>query len=393
MLPLRNFSVLGEGEGAKGTTHTSREIAGQPKLWEEVFNKIVHEKRDLDNFLSPILALNDLRIILAGAGSSAFIGEAVQGIVQKETQRITQAIATTDLITHATSYFLKAVPTLLISFARSGNSPESLEAINLANLYCDRIFHLIITCNEKGAVIKNIDRGNSFVFILPKAANDKGLAMTGSFTSMLLSIILIIKLSKINSLKKGLREIEANAIQLIKEYSPLIKEVTEKKFERVIFLGSGPMLGIARECHLKLQELTDGKVICKHDSFLGFRHGPRVVTNDRSLIVYLFSNEEYVFQYEKDLANSIAGDSGYFPAICFGRKIEGLKNGILDIIFKKSIFELDVFYYLSAALIGQLLGYYKSIELGLEPDNPSVSGAINRVVQGVTIYSTETILE
>jgi len=393
MIQINNLSLLGVEEGAKGTTHTSKEIAGQPTLWEEVFNQILQQKAELEFFLLPVLALKDLRIILAGAGSSAFIGESVQGIVQKETQRVTQAIATTDLITHASSYFLKEVPTLLISFARSGNSPESLEAINLANLYCDRVFHLIITCNEKGAVIKNIDRGNSFVFILPKAANDKGLAMTGSFTSMLLSIILIIKLSKIDSLKKELREIEANAIQLIQEYSPLIKKVTEKKFERVIFLGSGPMLGIARECHLKLQELTDGRVICKHDSFLGFRHGPRVVINDRSLIVYLFSNKDYVFQYEKDLADSIAGDSIYFPAICFGRKIDGLKNGILDIVFKKSIFELDVFYYLSAALIGQLLGFYKSIELGLEPDNPSVSGAINRVVQGVTIYSTETILE
>lgn len=391
MLPSKNFSVLGEG-GAEGTIHTSREIAGQPKLWEEVFNKIVHEKRHLNNFLSPVLALNDVRIILTGAGSSAFIGEAVQGIVQKETQRITQAVATTDIITHAASYFLKKVPTLVISFARSGNSPESLEAINLANLHCDSVFHLIITCNEKGAVIKNVT-GNSFVFILPKAANDKGLAMTGSFTSMLLSIILISKLSKIDNLRKALGEIQANAIQLIHEYAPLIKKVAERDFERVIFLGSGPMLGIARECHLKLQELTDGKVICKYDSFLGFRHGPRVVTNERSLIVYLFSNNEYVFQYEKDLADSIAAGAVYFPAISFGKKIDNLKNSILDVIFKKSIVELDVFYYLSAALIGQLLGFYKSLELGLEPDNPSVSGTINRVVQGVTIYSAETILE
>jgi len=391
MLPLKNFSVLGE-DGAKGSIHTSREIAGQPKLWEDVFDKIVQEKSDLHNFLAPVLGIKDLRIILTGAGSSAFIGEAVQGIVQKETQRITQAAATTDIITHPASYFLKEVPTLLISFARSGNSPESLEAINLANVYCDDVFHLIITCNQKGALIKNIS-GNSFVFILPKAANDKGLAMTGSFTSMLLSIILMMKLSKIDKLKKALSEIEANAIELIHEYAPLIKKVVEKNFERVIFLGSGPMLGIARECHLKLQELTDGKVICKYDSFLGFRHGPRVVTNERSLIVYLFSNNEYVFQYEKDLADSIAEGAVYFPAISFGRKIAGLKNNILDVIFKKSILDLDVFYYLSAALIGQLLGFYKSIQLGLEPDNPSVSGAINRVVQGVTIYSTETIIE
>lgn len=376
-----------------GATHTAREIAGQPALWLEVFNMVLEKKQDLEAFLLPLLELKDLRIILTGAGSSAFIGESVQGIVQAETQRVTQAIATTDLITHPSLFFLKHVPTLLISFARSGNSPESREAVNLANVYCKTIFHLIITCNENGEVIQNTNNRNYYNFILPEAANDKSLAMTGSFTSMLLSIMLITKLSRLEGLQPAFFDMISNAKQLMAGYLPLIEKVAKKKYERVVFLGSGPLLGIARECHLKVQELTDGQVVCKHDSFLGFRHGPRVVINKKSLIVYLFSNNNDVFQYEKDLVNSIAEDATYFPAISYGRKIPGLQNSLLDIDFTASTAGQNDFYYIPAAMVGQLLGFYMSIELGLQPDSPSVNGAINRVVKGVVIYSTVNDLE
>lgn len=370
---------------SRGAMHTAQEIAGQPELWKKVFNLVLEKRQSLEEFLEPIFKITDLRVILTGAGSSAFIGNAIQGIFQSGTNKITQAIATTDLVTHPQQFFLKKIPTLLVSFARSGNSPESIETINLANAHCDQVFHLIITCNENGYLIHNSNHHNTYIFILPKIANDKGLAMTGSFTSMLLSIMLIAKLSQIESLETPFQIMVGNARQLLSDYLTGIKSAVEKRYERIIFLGSGPMLGIARECQLKLQELSDGKVICKYDSFLGFRHGPRVVTNGKSLIVYLFSNDEHVFRYEKDLVTAIEAESPELPVVCFGRKISQLKNSILDI--KCGGLDSNDFYFIPAALIGQLFGFYESLELGLEPDNPSVSGTINRVVQGVKIYA------
>jgi tagatose-6-phosphate ketose/aldose isomerase len=180
-------------------------------------------------------------------------------------------------------------------------------------------------------------------------------------------------------------ELSVNANELFNKYLPQIVKVASSCFERVIFLGSGPLLGIARECHLKLQELTDGKVICKHDSFLGFRHGPRAVINKSSLIVYLFSADPRVFKYETDLVQSIAKDSPDVPTISCGRKIAGLKNDILSIEFSKSSNEGGLGFILPA-ILGQLIGFFQCLRLGLQPDNPSVSGSINRVVQGVTIY-------
>lgn len=372
---------------------TAKEIVGQPQLWLEIFDTISQEKEAISNFISPLLALKDLRIILTGAGSSAFIGEAIQGIVQKGTKRLTQAIATTDIVTHPSSFFLKGKPTLLVSFARSGNSPESLEAVKLANAYCEQIFHLVITCNANGKLATDTASKNYFKLILSETANDKGLAMTGSFTSMLLAMILIVKLNQIERLREMFTSITSSAQKLIMNYLPCIREVAKTAYERVVFLGSGPLLGIAHECHLKLQELTDGQVICKYDSFLGFRHGPRSVVNEKTLLVYLFSNDDHVFQYEKDFARSIALDSFSQPTITFGRTIADIKDPVLAIEFSESEIINNEFYFVLAALLGQLLGYYKSIELGLNPDNPSIRGVINREVQGVTIYPITSIIE
>lgn len=374
-----------------GGLHTALEIEGQPVLWQEVYGLILSQKKSLLKFMSPLLEDTRLRIILTGAGSSAFIGEAAQGIVQANTKRITQAIATTDLLTHPQLYFIKEIPTLLVSFARSGNSPESLAVVQLADKYCDTVFQLIITCNPDGELIKN-SLPNTYEFVLPEGANDKGLAMTGSFTSMLLSVILISKINLLETFLPSLQVLISKAKELTGKHLASIKAIAEQEYERVIFLGSGPLLGIARECHLKLQELTDGKVICKHDSFLGFRHGPRAVLNEGTLIVYLLSSDEHVLLYERDLSLSIDADARNIPTVSYNHYIENLKNSVLTITFLEPANSLNELSFISATLMGQLLGFYHSIYLGLKPDNPSKSGSISRVVQGVTIYPVQKVL-
>lgn len=369
--------------------HTGGEISRQPELWLSVFALLEEKQSELKAFLNPLQEKENLQLILTGAGSSAFVGEAAQALVQKYTGRTTRAIATTDLVTHPEIYLEKDKPTLVVSFARSGNSPESVETINLADKYCDVVHHLMITCNKDGKLMKYAEENTqtSYALLLPEAANDQSLAMTGSFTSMLLTILLAGR-NDMSNLKSQI-ELIAQQGRKVLAAAAAFKQVADKDFERVVFLGSGPMLGIARECHLKLQELTDGQVICKHDSFLGFRHGPRAVLNEKTLLVYLFSPDDHIFRYELDLAQSIAKDSRNLECVSIGRKSpEGLKPCLnLDLEMPQDQ-ELQI---VPVTLAGQLLGYFKSLQLGLNPDNPSVSGSISRVVQGVTIYEHPTL--
>lgn len=362
--------------------NTGNEIFNQPHVWRKVFGFIQGKRQEIADFLLPVLSNPDLRIVLSGAGSSAFLGEAAKSIVAKSTGRTTIAVPTTDIVTHPDVLFTNGAPVLLVSFARSGNSPESLEAVTLADEYCQDVYHLIITCNKDGR-LAGYSNGKTLSLVLPEETNDKSLAMTGSFTSMLLTILLIADMENLDKMKLILDKMVEQA-KYIFEYKSILEGIISDDFERAVFLGSGEMLGIARECSLKLQELTDGQVICKHDSFLAFRHGPRAVVNHKTLMVYLFSSSDHVLKYEKDLAANIAEDPRQIRSISVG--------GSSDPEIPNSVWisldtdQEDQFQVVPVTLVGQLLGYYKSLSLGLDPDNPSVTGAISRVVKGVNIY-------
>lgn len=366
-------------------THTQREILSQPILWQQVYDLIKKESTEVASFLSPILLKENLSILLTGAGTSGFIGEAAHGILQQMWLKPVQAVATTEIITQPESVFIRSVPTLLISFARSGNSPESVETVKLANTYCDEIYHLFITCNSEGALatMETADPKKSYCIVLPEDTNDKSLAMTSSFTCMLLSALLLARIDSIDKEFEKIQRIVEQGYLILKEKF-LLETLVLKGFERVVFLGSGELLGIARECHLKLLELTDGKLICMSDSFLGFRHGPRAFVNKNTLMVYLFSRNPHIMRYERDLIEDITRDSREIPSLKIGGTDE-------QIIPNCSKIELDIdpqnqYQMIPVTLIGQLLGYYSAVHLGINPDSPSLSGSISRVVQGVNIY-------
>ncbi|MBT0812878.1 SIS domain-containing protein [Litoribacter ruber] len=372
------------------TYYTAEEISGQPILWQKTLDKIIEQQAELTDFLAPILQIENLRIILTGAGSSAFIGESLQCLLLPKLKKWVQAIPTTDIVSNFKNYLVEDIPTLMVSFARSGNSPESMAAVQLINQHCKEVYHIIITCNAEGDLANYGNAsGNFYTVILPEESNDKSLAMTGSFTSMYLAGYFIFSLDEDKAfIKNQLDQAVESAIFILKHFPEKISELSDKDFERVVFLGSGTSLGIARECHLKLQELTDGKLICKHDSFLGFRHGPKVVINNKALVVFLFSKDEHIYKYEKDLAESILQDPRKILSLSIGKALEKSHRNHIDFPIPDGNGE-DVFHPLVQTLIGQLLGYYFSLHFDLNPDNPSVNGVISRVVEGVTIYEKD----
>ncbi len=369
--------------------NTSFEISSQPDLWRQTWQYILKQQFDLRKFLDHVYSKKELVVILTGAGSSAFIGVALQGSFQKNTHVLTRAISTTDLVTHPDLFLQKERPTLLVSFARSGDSPESIAAVNLVNELCTQVYHLIITCNANGKLAQEKNKKNNLVFLLPPETNDKGLAMTASFTSMLLSGILISKIHDMKDLERQVSILVSYGVKILKNYSEKLFQISKKDFKRVVFLGSGPLRGAARESHLKLQELTNGKIICKHDSFLGFRHGPKAVIDKSTLVIYLFSNNKYVEQYENDLVSEVCKQElGMYAIGVSESPMERNYCLDLDIILGDGIGTIDEsFISVCDVLPAQILGYFKSLGLGFNPDNPSESGVISRVVQGVKIYS------
>ncbi len=385
---MKSFPMLDEGQLKKlGAYHTAVEISGQPQLWLKTYLYLFNIRHSLQKFLEPILSKPDLQVIFTGAGTSAYIGDVLQSVFQKNTGLVARSIATTDVVTHPEYFFIKKVPTLLVSFARSGNSPESVKAVELANEMCEEVYHLIITCNPEGELAQKAGRANYFVFLLPPESNDQSLAMTGSFSSMLMSGILISRLNELEAMQAQVRLAAHYGQIILNNYARSLKEAAELNFDRAVFLGSGLFQGIARESHLKLQELTDGRVICKFDTFLGFRHGPKAVINDRTLMVYIFSNNPYARLYERDLVRSIyKGQKGVLGIGIAEHSLPEVETELQIVLSDENGYLDEAFLAPVSVLPAQILGFYKSLHFNLKPDSPSESGTITRVVQGVTLY-------
>ena len=378
--------------------YTYDEIHQQPAMWRKELKALLANKAEVSAFMHKYLT-PDTDVVLTGAGTSAFIGDALLPVMRGMWRNV-RSVPTTDLITHSEYLLDKERPLLLVSFARSGNSPESVGAVNLANKLCKNVAHVYITCNKNGKLAKqangengdatlNGGKENILLLLLPEETDDKSLAMTSSFSTMLLTCLM---LGHIDTLEQDADEIEKtakNAEAVINEYEEKLKGIGERPFERGVFLGSGALKGIAEECHLKLQELTDGAVVCKFDSFLGFRHGPKAVVNDKSLVVYLMTDKEDVQRYERDLVKQVdANNNPVAQVIVIAGKEPELPGVKADLVVKMPFGpkENDFYGIVPYVLVGQLLGFYASKAHGLNPDAPSVSGNIHRVVEGVTIY-------
>jgi tagatose-6-phosphate ketose/aldose isomerase len=365
-------------------TATRREIRQQPDVWRETARILRDVRGALDAFLAPLLGRENLCIVLTGAGTSAFIGQIAAPSLGAQLGRRVEAVATTDLVSHPGTYLPKDVPTLLVSFARSGDSPESTAATALADQLLDEVSHLIVTCNPDGALNRaHASRPGSFVLLMPERSHDDGFAMTSSFTSMLLSVLLAFR----GDDEAAVEALAAAGEQLLAE-EERIAEIAATVPHRLVYLGGGPLVGLARESALKTLELTAGQVVAYFDSPLGFRHGPKAVLDARSLAVVYRSADPYSAAYDEDIIKELRATLGSerVLTVSAGRsdaraeadgtdwELAGLEG--LD----------DAYLAVAYVVFAQLFALYCSVALGLTPDNPFPDGDVNRVVKGVVIH-------
>lgn len=385
---------------AKGVEYTPKEILQQPKVWIKNFEMLKNKINEVKDFVEKyIFSKSVRRIILTGAGSSHFIGLSCENLLRKIWQVNVESKACTDIVTDWESIFLTGINTTMIYFSRSGNSPEILGTFLLADKYCKKISHIVVTCNKDGRLAslrskneKN-KKSNVLRIVLSEETNDKGLAMTSSFTTMLMTAQFLAHIHEIDKYEKIINNASKVAEKILKGYSGLIKELAELNFERAFFLGSGPLYGCAAEAQLKLQELTAGHIICKFDSFLGVRHGPEAAINDKTLIVYFVSSNPFKRHYEIDLIKDLyEKDLGLKKiAVCCGSsdELKDYVDYVIDTSGNGKYRIQDSYRPIVDVIVGQLLGLFKSLDLGLKPDNPSEKGVITRVVRGVKIYDYE----
>lgn len=368
---------------SRGAAWTAREIAQQPAVWSEVARLLERERERLDAFLAPLLADPSQRIILTGAGTSAFIGDCLAPALCARLGRRVEAIATTDILTGPATRLAGSAPALLVSFARSGNSPESVAALDLADcLLPGRLRHLVITCNRDGALaLRARALGHARVLLMPDATHDRGFAMTSSFSAMLIAAALVFRALDADAVARLASRAEA----VLPQAASLAQGLVARRFTRVVYLGSNELRGLASEAALKLLELSDGRIVATADSTLGFRHGPKTILNDRALVVVLLSNDAYARAYDVDLMQELARDGRAGHLLALAGREDG--TGTVErLVYPGMGNAPDLELVPMHALFAQSFALLQSLALGLTPDRPDATGTVNRVVQGVTIH-------
>ena len=368
-----------------GALWTAREIAQQPASWLRTEELLRQHAAPIDGFLAPLLAKPDLRIILTGAGSSAFIGGCLEPLLLRRLGRRVEAIATTDLLSGPRQYFQQDVPTLLVSFGRSGSSPESVAVVDLAEQLLRECHQLVFTCNEQGTLYQRCrERRNSLAILLPPETHDQSFAMTSSFTAMMLAASLVFH--GVKSGTEGVTQVARAAQQVLDQHNTTLRDLAGESYSRVVYLGSNGLKALAREAALKLLELTDGKVVAAFDSPLGFRHGPKtIVTRDTLLFVFV-SNDPYTRRYDLDLLRELRSEAhGRVIAITAQLQGEVAQGEYLHVPQLADSGDGELYY--PYIVCGQLYAFHRALSLGNKPDQPSHSGTVSRVVRGVTIHT------
>jgi len=373
-----------------GLSNTLREILQQPQTWRRTYERVQRFSKQIEEFLNRagVGALRPLNVLLVGAGTSDYIGKSVCALLQKEWSCKVQAVPSTDLLTNMEDYVLPDVDYLWISFSRSGDSSEGVAVLEAALTAHPRIKHLVVTCNENGKMARLGNRDNILSFVLDDAVNDRGLAMTSSFSNMVIVAQALAHIRTLESYSSVVESLATSASGVLPVAAKICERIVNEGFSRVCFLGTGPLKAAAIESGLKVMELTGGRVVALTESFLGLRHGPLSAIDRDTLLVGFLSASDRRRAFELDLVREICAKKLTEKCLIVTptplTDDEHSFNDKLSLELSEAISDL----YLPPlfVLVGQLLGLSASLREGLRPDEPSPHGAISRVVTHVTIH-------
>ncbi len=369
-----------------GYFHTLHEICQQPWTWLRTCERMIQSREALVSTLAGVRSLT-----LTGSGSSQYAAECVMPALRNELKLPIGSVGGGDLLLYGGKVLPTERPGLIISLARSGDSPESRGAIELLLDSEPELRHIVITCNEHGSLTKTWrDHAKVQVITLPRETNDQSLVMTSSFTNLALALRFIgmpEKTEEYSRLGMGLSEIAKDVIAT--NFDTLAK-ISGMNFERAVFLGTGSRLAASREAALKMLEMTAGRVTTLCETYLAFRHGPMSYINEKTLIVGFLSSNPILRAYELDLLQEADRKNLGLSKLVVGEAIP--QRALRRQDFAIECPGLTQFDDEEAApihvVVAQLLGFFRCLEEGLRPDSPSEDGIISRVVESFPLHSS-----
>jgi tagatose-6-phosphate ketose/aldose isomerase len=397
-------ALLGASDAEKderGTRYTPQEIQRQPASWQTTYSICAERRPELTQFLRQThIGAEPLprpTVFLVGAGTSDYVGQALAPLMRRLWGCEVWAVPSTDLLTNFDDLVFRDRPYLWISFSRSGESSEGLAVLQAALQKYPSVRHLLVTCNASGRMAAVCEKApeRAFVLALDDSANDRGLAMTSSFTNMVVAghcIAHAFTPADYDGQFSLLRSAGERFLECAQESAATI---AQEDFTKACFVGSGVLRAVARESSLKVLELTAGKIQAMSESALGLRHGPMSALDGNTLFVSFLSRDRRRRSYELDLLEEVhrkrLGKVRVAVTPESTERLDSIADHVLSLDapgnLQEHLQELgDEYRAPIDVMLAQLVGLFCSLRLGLKPDSPSPNGAISRVVSHVNIY-------
>jgi tagatose-6-phosphate ketose/aldose isomerase len=387
-------AVSADAQDRLGYRDTLREICQQPATWGVTARDMTRLGPRLRAFLAEagFGAGRGGALVLTGSGSSLYVAATVAPALQAALGVSVHAVGAGDLLTNPASALPPARPCAVMSFARSGNSPESAGLIDVLLAREPGCRHVVLTCCATGQLATRYSGDDRVLtLVLDERTCDRSLVMTCSFTSMAVAAHALRFGADHDAYLAWARRMSEAATHILAAHPDTLADVARSGFRSAVFLGSGCRYGGAREAGLKLTEMSDGRVWSFAETYLGVRHGPMTAIRDQTLVVCFLSSDPRLRAYEVDLiteltrkglggAKLIIGE-GVPPELATPRD-RVLECPGLAALGDDSAPMLDL-------VTGQLLAFFHCLHLGLRPDAPSVEGVINRVVAPFPIYGDD----
>ena len=375
-----------EEQQQSGYFHTLPEICRQPQTWRETCELMIKSTAAVNASLRGAKSL-----IFTGSGSSEYAGDCLRASMQAELGIDCQAIGGGVLLTGKTEALPVCRPRMMVSLARSGDSPESTGALSLMLEHDPEMRHLVLTCNSTGALARTYrDDARVGVITLGDNTNDQSLVMTSSFTNLIVAARFLGLVNHPDAYRAICDQAASIAAQIFSSQFDTLAQVAESGFKRVVYLGSGARYGAAREAALKMLEMTAGRVTSLYESYLGLRHGPMSYIDSNTLVVCFISSDQTRRGYETDLLRELSRKRLGLRKLIVGEAIPTDVTGPEDMVVEcRGLKQLgDRNAVLVDAVVAQLLAFFRCMQEGLHPDSPSHDNVINRVVQRFPLYGT-----
>lgn len=376
----------------KGGYYAAMEIERQPKIWTELINTVKESKDKIEDFFKQ-LDLKNTKIYLVGAGSSALAASIVENTLKKKLKLDVETIYSTKLILQPEVYLNIDKPILMVSFGSSGSTPESVEAVRLAQSMCKNLYQIFVLCVDNGILVKKYTNEKTLFIPLPLNTKGKSFAATAEFTSLILQTLAIFDITNIEDYVKFCKYAENETNDIFENKMDMIKEIASLDTIAMTTVGSLEYEYLAAESALKAVELTGGKYLSNFNSSIEYRHGPKLIMNSKIICMHYLYPDYFISNYDIDMMNEVATDNlkGIVVGVGFHTP-EECKNKVkyyFQLTKNEVIEENPVLGIVLYAVIMQSLIVHISLKMGVKADWPSTDNQVPKVANRVVIYKKD----